>query len=128
MRVIYFWKCSEFDVDLKNAHKNSEKGFCFSDKCIWIVCIELSLLRREYLSWVVNVLTESLETFHITTSDFFRLNYLHSHQWIWKKRYRWEWISVLVRLPCSLSMGHLKRDFLDIYLTTFFGVRNFGNS
>ena len=31
------------------------------------------------------------------------------------------------RLPCFLSKGTLKRDFLDIYLTTFFGVRNFEN-
>ena len=30
--------------------------FCFWDKCIWIVRIELSLLIREYLSSTVNVL------------------------------------------------------------------------
>ena len=126
MRVIYFWKCSKFDVDLKNAIKNSEKVFCFSDKCIWIVCIELSLLRREYLSSAVNVLTKSLETLHITTSDFFQVNYLQSDQWIWYSTCRWVWISVSARLPYCLSMGHLKRDFLDIYLTTFFGVRNLG--
>ena len=35
--------------------------------------------------------------------------------------------SVRTRLPCCLSKGPLKRDFLDKYLTTFFGVRNFGN-
>ena len=56
----YFWKCSKFDVDLKNAQKNWEKVFCFSDKCIGIVCIELFLLRREYLSSAGNVLTKSL--------------------------------------------------------------------
>ena len=26
-----------------------------------------------------------------------------------------------------MSKGHLKLDFLDIYLTTFFGAINFGN-
>ena len=31
--------------------------------------------------------------------------------------------SVSARLPCYLSKGPLKEDFLDIYLTTFLGVR-----
>ena len=31
----------------------------------------------------------------------------------------------LIQLPCCLSKGPLKRDFLDIYLTTFFGILNF---
>ena len=44
--------------------------FCFWDKCIWIVCFELSPLRREYLSSTVNVLTKSLQTFHGTKKDF----------------------------------------------------------
>ena len=30
-------------------------------------------------------------------------------------------------LPCYLLKGPLRRDFLDIYLTTCFGVRNFKN-
>ena len=43
--------------------------FCFWDKCIWFVCIELSLLIREYLSSGVVVLTNSLKTFHVTKTD-----------------------------------------------------------
>ena len=31
-------------------------------------------------------------------------------------------------LPCCLSKGPLKQDFLDIYLTRFFGMRSFGNT
>ena len=80
MRVIFFRKCSKFDVDLKHAHNNWGKVSCFSDKCISVVCIELSLLRREYLSSAVNVLTKSLETLNITPSDFFQRNYVHSDQ------------------------------------------------
>ena len=76
----FHWKCSNFDVDLKNAHKNWEKVFCFSDRCIWIVCIELSLLRREYLS--VKVLTKRLKTLHVTKSNFFELNYFHRDLWL----------------------------------------------
>ena len=49
--------------------KNLEKAFCFWDKCLWIVSMELSLLIREYLSSAVNVLTKSFKTFHLTKSD-----------------------------------------------------------
>ena len=34
----------------------------------------------------------------------------------------------LVALPCCLLMGPLKGEFLDIYFTKFFVVRNFGNT
>ena len=35
---------------------------------------------------------------------------------------------VSARVRCYLSKGPLKRDFLDIYLTTIFGVRKFKNT
>ena len=35
--------------------------------------------------------------------------------------------SVSPLLPCYLSKGPLKQDFLDIYLTTPFGCRNLKN-
>ena len=31
-------------------------------------------------------------------------------------------------MPCCLSKDPLKRDFLDRYLSSFFGIRNFGNT
>ena len=40
-------------------------------------------LRREYLSLTVNVLAKSLKSLHVTTRDFFQLNYLHNDQRIW---------------------------------------------
>ena len=45
--------------------------FCFRDKCIWIVCIHLSLLLREYVSLAVNVLRKNLKNFHESKSDFY---------------------------------------------------------
>ena len=39
-----------------------------------------------------------------------------------------DFTTVLSHLPCCLSKGPLKRDFLDIYLTTLFGIRNLGNT
>ena len=44
--------------------------FCFWDQGIWIVCIHLSLLLREYLSLAVNVLWKGLKNFHVSKSDF----------------------------------------------------------
>ena len=37
-------------------------------------------------------------------------------------------MSVSARLPCGLSRGPLKREFLDIYLSKSFGVGNFENT
>ena len=70
MKVIFFWKCSKFNLDLKNEEKNSEKNFGSWDKCIWILCIHLSLLIREYLSLAVNVLRKGLKNFHVSKNDF----------------------------------------------------------
>ena len=66
----FFKKYSKFKLDFKNAEKNSEKVFCFRDTCIWIGCVKLSLLRREYLPSALSVLGNSLEILHITNRDF----------------------------------------------------------
>ena len=50
--------------------KLQKKMFCFWDKSIWIVCIHLSLLLREYLSLAVNVLRKGPKNFHVSKSDF----------------------------------------------------------
>ena len=128
MRVTLFRKCWKFDVDLKNAHKNSEKVFCFCDKCISIVPIESFLLRREYLSSIVNDFTKSLKNLHLTKSVFFKLSYFQSDQWIWERCWRWKWSSFSARLPCCLSRRHRNWDFSDIYLRTCFGLGNFRNT
>ena len=41
--------------------KNVEKGFSFCDNSIWIGCVNLSVLRREYLPSALNVLKNSLK-------------------------------------------------------------------
>ena len=60
---------------------------------------------------------------HITNRDIFQRNCLHSVQYC--RCCRLDFDSVSARLPCHMSDDPLKRDFLDIYLTTFFGVHNF---
>ena len=57
-----------------------EKFFCFWDNCIWIGCVKLFLLRREYLSSAVNVVRNSLNILHISKRDFFQVKFLLSDQ------------------------------------------------
>ena len=71
MRLIFFTKCSKFNLDFKNADTNSENVFCFWDKWMWIGCLKLSLLRRKCPSSAVNMLIKGLKTLHITKTDFF---------------------------------------------------------
>ena len=54
----------------KTMKKLPKKMFCFWDKRIWILCIHLSLLLREYLSLAVNVLRKGLKNFHVSKSNF----------------------------------------------------------
>ena len=74
----FFWKCSKFNVDYRNAEKNLEKVFCFLDNTVWIRCLKLSLLSGEYLSSAVNVLTNSLKILNSSNIELFQLNYVHS--------------------------------------------------
>ena len=82
-RVIFFSKYLKFNLDFKNAARNSEKGFCFWDNCIWIGIVKLSLLKTGYFSSAANVLTTTLKSGHVKNRDFFRLNWLGSDQWLW---------------------------------------------
>ena len=45
-----------------------------------IFCLRLSLLRREYLSSGVNMVTNSLKNLDITKRDFFQISCVHSDQ------------------------------------------------
>ena len=112
-------KCSKFNIDFKNAAKNWEKFFCFSDNCIWIGILKLSLLRTGYFSWAANVLTSSPKIWHVNKRDLFEHNFLAIDQWIWWGCCDAEFNSVWARLPCCLWKGPMKRVFLDIYLTRF---------
>ena len=53
-----------------------QKAFCFWDNCVRIGCVKLSLLRREYLSSAVNVLTNSYKALRLTKTDLFKCDYL----------------------------------------------------
>ena len=57
-----------------------KKSNFFWDNCIWIGCIKLFPLRREYFSSAVNMLTTSLKILLITKKDFSQLSCFHSYQ------------------------------------------------
>ena len=76
-------KGAKFDIDFKNRGKNWEKLFSFSDNCISIGIVKLSLLRTGYFSSAANVLTSSPKIWHVNKRDFFQLNFLGSDRWIW---------------------------------------------
>ena len=58
--------------------KIEKKLFVFGDNLARIGCVKLSLLRREYWSSAVNVLTKTYKAFLLTKNDFFGLNYLQN--------------------------------------------------
>ena len=127
MKVIFFLQMFKISCTFRKCKKKWENAFGFWDNCVRIGCIKLCLLRRQYWSSAVNVLTNTYKALHLIKTDFFRLNYLQNDHWIWQWCCGSDHNSVWTRLPCCPWKGPLKHDFLDKYLTTFFGVRNLGN-
>ena len=81
MRLNFFFRiCSKFNLHFRNAEKDWEKVFCFRHTFIWIGCVKLSLLKREYLPSTPSVLINSLEILHITNGDFSQIYCIHSDQ------------------------------------------------
>ena len=115
----FFPKCSKSNIAFKNAVKDWEKVFCLRVNCIWIGIVKFSLLRRGYFSLAGNVLTSRSKTWDVNNRDFFQLKWLGSDQWSEQRCYDGDFNSDSARLPCCLSKVPLKRNFLDIYLTTF---------
>ena len=64
-------KCLKLDVDFRYGTKNSEEIIDYSNICNWIGFSKFSLLRREYLSPTVSVLTKSPKISFIIKRDIF---------------------------------------------------------
>ena len=119
MKVIFFSKYLKFTLYFKNEGKKGVKVSCFWDNWIWIGIVKLSLVRAGYFSLAGIVLTSSHRIWLMTNKDFFQVNCLGRDQWIWLRCYDGDFNSAWARLSCCFSKGRLKREFLDIYLTTF---------
>ena len=85
--IFFFFKYSKFNLDLKNAAKSWQKLFCFSDNCIWIGIVKMSLFRTGYFSSVANVLTRYPQIWYVNKGDFFEKNFLASDQRVWYSCY-----------------------------------------
>ena len=121
-------KCSKFNLHFETTEKSWEKVFPFRDNSIWVCWFKLFLLRREYFWPAVNVLKNSPEVLSISKRDFFELHWVHSGLINMVKVVSFIFQHSLIPFTFCLSNGPVKRDSLDIYLTTFFGIRNFGNT
>ena len=53
--------------------KKLRKIVFFWDNCFWIGYVKMSLLRREYFSSAVNVLTNSYKVLHISKRNFSKI-------------------------------------------------------
>ena len=76
----FFSKSSKFHAHLRNGRKNAEKVFCFREYSTSSYCVKFSMFRREHLSLVVNVLTNSVKILDQTKSDFVLLDLPQIHE------------------------------------------------
>ena len=75
MRIIFFSETFKISATFQKCSKSRAKIVCFSDNCIWIVIVKLSLLRTGCFSLVANVLTSSPKKSHVNRRDFFENNF-----------------------------------------------------
>ena len=71
---------SKFNAYFRNAIKDEEKVFCFWDNGASSCCAKFRMFRREFLSSVVNVLTNSVKISDPTIEDFVQLNLPRIHE------------------------------------------------
>ena len=93
--------------------KIDKMGFCSGDKSVWNCCRKICILRREYLSSGVNVLTNSLKIPAVAKGDFFQINLFRIHGKIEKYLRRADFSSVSNPLTRCLPIGVVKQDLLD---------------
>ena len=114
----FYSKSLNVNLDFKAIAKILEIFFFFRHNCIWIRIVKLSLLRTGYFLLVANVLTRYPQIWHVNKWDFFEQNFVASDQWVWYSCCDADFNTVWARLPYCFSKLPLKRDFLEIYLTT----------
>ena len=76
----FFGKCSKFNAHLRNARNNPENYFDFLGNGASNYCVKFSMFIPEYLSSVVNVLTNSVKISDPTIADFVQLNLPRIHE------------------------------------------------
>ena len=71
MRAFFFWKTFKVWSRLQKCkNKNWHQFSCFWDNCLWIGCVKVFVLRKEYFPRVVNALANTFQILHISKRDF----------------------------------------------------------
>ena len=128
MKVIFLFEIFKIKFNFENAKKKVENLFCLWESCIWKCCYKLSVLRREYMLSAVNGLTKNPKIFHITHRDFSTWNSSSRINKYGKGAVVQLWIVFQSVYHVTCQRVLLKRTFLHIYLTTFFGFSKFKNT
>ena len=76
----FFKKCFKFNAHFRNAIKNTENAFCFLDNGASSYCVKFSMFRREYMSSVVNMSTNSVKISDQNEEDFALLSLPGIHE------------------------------------------------
>ena len=125
MRVIFFSKCLQFDADFKSGEKNRQYVVKFLDNCISFSSAKFQILKSEYLSSAVNIITKSQKTSNITNKRGFpgqfplqwQNNFIKVLSWIFRN-FSWPFNMLTVE-------GCYEVGYLDTSLTMPFAVCNF---
>ena len=83
MRDIFFFQNVQKLLQNFEMQQKNEKIVLLCRKFPWTGCNNFSLLRIEYLSLAVNVLTNSLKSSDITKRSIFQLSFSHSDKKNW---------------------------------------------
>ena len=102
--------------------------FRFCDNCVWIGNSKFSQSRIQYLSWAVNVLTNTPNMWNFTKRDILQTNSSHSDKKKWYKCCHADLTSVWDPLTCWLSKEVLKRHFQESAPTKSSTVCSFRNT
>ena len=104
----------KFCVGFKNEIKFAEKVFGCLDNYVRNGCGKFSVLRRNNLSSVINVVSNSLKISDLTKRKGFQLNLSQNHERIGWKCCGADFSSVWDPLTRSLPKKVLKQDLLGI--------------
>ena len=124
----FFAECCKFHEQFGEAIKNPRNVFSSWDKSVWSCCQKICILRREYLSSGLNVLTNSLKISNVTKADFFQLNLSRIHGKIEKYWCGANFGSVSNPLTRWFRKSALKQDLLDGLVNFSFRCDNFSNN
>ena len=123
-----FWKVLKIESIFRKLKRKLETIFRFCDNCIWKCCDKLSLLKREYLLSDVNGLRNSPGILHIIRETFWTGIAFAGINKYGKGAVVQLWTVFWPVYHVTYRRVLLKLTVLDLYVTTFFGVRQFKNT